>query len=112
MGKAITAFAFVLLLTGCAFSPPKVRTEVVNVDRPVLYCPAPDYEKIQRPKSLPTDAITPTTSDGEVAVRYKATIMVLEAYIQRLELALDGYKDTSSSLDDLRQQLGLGKPQQ
>lgn len=92
-----------IALTGC--ETVKLRTETVEVVRPVLYCPAPDYEALDRPASLAIDDITPTMPAGEIAIRYKATVLQLQGYVQRLERTLDQYEDTSGALDELRQEL-------
>jgi hypothetical protein len=108
----IAAAFLVLLLAGCGSNPVKLRTETIEVVRPILYCPAPNYEELKRPDALPIDMITSETPDGEVAVRYKATVKMLQQYIDRLELTLKQYDDTNSALDDLRNKLGLEKPQE
>jgi len=112
MVKIISVSILVTLLAGCGANPVKLRTETVEVVRPVLYCPAPNYNELARPDSLPIDSITPDMKDGEVAIRYKATVKMLQQYIQRLELGLEQYDDTSSALEELRLQLGIDKPQE
>jgi hypothetical protein len=110
MVRLIVSALAISFLSGCSFFPVKLRTETVEVVRPVLYCPAPNYEELARPQTLPIDAITDETSDGEVAVRYKATVKTLQQYINRLELSLEQYDDTSGALEELRKQLNLEKP--
>lgn len=105
MIKLLLALAIIFTLTACGSTPVKVKTETVEVLRPVLYCPPPNYDEIATPGTLPIDFITSDTSDGEVAIRYSATIKVLEEYIKRLELSLEQYDDTSKALKDLQEQL-------
>lgn len=101
---AIAALAFFLTACGGGAAV-KLRTETVEVKRPVLYCPAPNYEELDRPAALPIDSINANTPVGEVAVRYKATVLMLQQYIERLELTLEKYNDTSQALDGLQQEL-------
>lgn len=106
MAKSLIVGALVaVFLVGCGGGGVKLRTETVEVVRPVLYCPAPDYEALDRPASLAIDSITTNMSPGEVAIRYKATVRQLQDYIQRLETTLDQYEDTSGALDELREEL-------
>ena len=101
------AIPLVALLIGCAQQPVKIRTETVEVVRPILYCPAPNLEQLNRPDVLPIDKITPTTSPGEVAVLYKATVKLLIDYTDRLEIVLDQYKGINETYDELVEELGL-----
>lgn len=103
----IVAALAAVLLAGCGGTT-KLRTETVEVVRPVLFCPAPDYEALDRPQSLAIDDITADMPVGEVAIRYKATVLQLQGYIQRLERSLDQYEDTSGALEDLRNQIEQG----
>ncbi len=98
-----------LLLVGCSTAI-KTRTETVEVSRPVLYCPAVDLTELARPEALPIGDIHPDMPAGEIAIRYKATVKLLLDYIERLELTLDEYGKFNKSYDDLRQELGLEKP--
>lgn len=91
---------------GCTSTPSvKLRTETVTVDRPILYCPSVDVDALDRPVGLPIDAITATTSQGEVAVLYKATVRMLLDYTIRLELMLNQYNTYNKSYDELLKDL-------
>ena len=96
-----------LFLIGCGTQPVKTRTETVEVVKPILYCPAPEYEALGRPQSLPFSRITDNTSVGEVAVLYKASVRTLLDYIDRLEQALAQYEEFNKSYDELVEELNL-----
>jgi len=89
---------------GCGTTAVKLRTETVEVFKPILYCPAPKWEDINRPDILPIDGISDDSSPGEVAKRYKATVKELQGYVRRLELSLEKYDATNSAYEQLRQQ--------
>ena len=103
------ALLLTLGLIGCGNQPIKTRTETVEVVRPILYCPAVDLEAVARPGSLPIDTITANTPDGEVAIRYKATVKTLLDYTDRLELLLKEYNSFNKSYDELVEELNLEK---
>jgi hypothetical protein len=103
MGKMIALIAVALMFAGCGST--KLRTETIEVKVPVLSCPAPNYEELNRPAALPIQSLTPTSTAGEVAVSYKATVKILQNYIKRLELTLDQYGNTSAAFDELRNEL-------
>lgn len=109
MVRVIAVALLASVLVGCG-GVQKLRTETVEVVRPVLYCPAPNYEELARPEVLPIQSITPNMPAGEVALRYKATVRALQDYIQRLELSLEQYDDTSTALEALGDELGLDRP--
>jgi len=96
-----------LITTGCAQQAVKLRTETVEVIKPVLFCPAPNREELNRPESLPLEQIKSTSSDGEIAVLYKASVKQLLDYITRLELVLDQYDNVNTTYEDLIKELGL-----
>lgn len=103
--EKIIVVVFAAFLTGCFGSVPvKTRTEVVEVHKPILYCPAPNWIEIQRPNSLAIDSITPNMSDGEVVKRYKATVKQLQDYAERLELSLERYDSTNAAYEELRKE--------
>lgn len=104
MAKRITALLIVLLLAGCGSSPVKLRTETVEVFKPILYCPAPNWNELDRPEPLAIDMITPDMEPGEVAKRYKATIIQLQDYADRLQRALEKYDSTNEAYKELRKQ--------
>lgn len=93
----------VLFLSGCSSAPVKLRTETVEVFRPILYCPAPNWDELGRPRLL-VEKITPNMPAGEVAKHYKATVKQLEDYANRLERALQQYDSTNAAYEELRQQ--------
>lgn len=103
----------ILLLTlglvGCGSVEVKTRTETVEVQRPILYCPAVDLTELARPQTLPIDSITPQTPPGEIAVRYKATLRLLLDYIERLELTIDQYGKFNKSYEDLEAEINAGE---
>ena len=104
--------ALTLGLFGCAQQPVKIRTETVEVVKPILFCPAVDFTEIGRPETLPIDGITSETSQGEIAVRYKATLKQLLDYINRLELTLGEYATFNKSYEELIQELELERDDQ
>ena len=95
----------IVMVSGCSGIGTNVRTETVTVERPVLWCPAPDFDALHRPQTLAIETITPSMSDGEIAVRYKATVKQLQSYVSRLEQYLLQYKKTSDELELLKQQI-------
>lgn len=94
-----------LFIAACGMAPVKTRTETVTVDRPILYCPLPNYEALQRPQSLQIDVITDDTPHGEVAIAYKASVKQLLDYIDRLELTLSEYERFNKSYEELLEEL-------
>lgn len=103
--QLILLLPLVLLLTGCGTTKLKTKTETVTVDRPILYCPLPDYESLSRPSNLPIEAINDNTPHGEVAVAYKASVKQLLDYIERLELTLAEYERYNKSYEELLEEL-------
>lgn len=104
MAKTITALLLVLLLAGCASGPVKLRTETVEVFKPILYCPAPNWDGLDRPNPLAIEEINPSMSAGEVVKRYKASIKQLQDYADRLEKSLQKYDSTNQAYEELRKQ--------
>ena len=94
MKKIIIAMMLVVLMTGCASKQVRIRSEVQEVQVPLLYCPAPPV--ISEP-SLPIHNMTPDqlADDGEVVKHYKATVKTLIGYIDELEKGLQSYDETS-----------------
>ena len=103
MIKQIIVIIVLVLLSGCSWFGGGIRTETQIVERPILYCPAPNYQPL--PNVLPIDLITDQTSDGEVVVRYKATVKFLKDHAKQLELILEQYKITHITYEELRQQI-------
>ena len=95
----------VLFLSGCALFEPRVklRTETVEVLRPILYCPAPNWEELQSPE-LAITQITQETSDGEVAKRYKATVEQQRNHINLLLKTLEKYDTTNAAYQELEEE--------
>lgn len=104
MDKIILVVLFAAILSGCGSTPVKLRTETVEVFKPILYCPAPDLQAISRPETLAYETITNDTSPGEVVKRYKASIIQLRDYISRLETSLMKYDSTNAAYEELRKQ--------
>ena len=92
----------VLLMTGCSlFNPPvKLRTETVDVLKPILYCPAPAWDELEVP-SLATDFITDDMEAGEVAQRYRAAIIQLQGHIELLQTTLEQYDTTNEAYKEV-----------
>ena len=103
MVKLVTISFFALILVGCGSQPVKLKTEVQYVNRPILYCPAPNWQELDRP-DLAIEGITSDMSPGDVAKRYKATVKQLMDHARRLETTLRRYDKTSEAYDELREQ--------
>ena len=109
MGIKELTLLLTLGLIGCSAQPIKVKTETVEVIKPILFCPAVDLNQATRPEFLPIDTIAIDTSDGEVAILYKATVKVLVDYTGRLELLLKEYGTFNKSYEELIEELNLEK---
>jgi hypothetical protein len=72
----------IIALAGCASTPSKIITQTIPQAVPILYCPAPPV--ITRP-ILPSDSIVSSTSDGDVAKDYAASMQALLGYSVQLE---------------------------
>ena len=100
-------FAIILLLAlslvACGVAPVKLRTEVQEVYKPILHCPAPDWNELVRPE-LALEGLTSDMPAGEVVKRYKATVRQLQDYANRLEEALERYDATNDAYEELREQ--------
>ncbi len=81
---------YILILTGCAAPTTKVVTQYVRT--PVRFCPAPPT--IQRPW-LEAKNIQESDTDGDVAIKYHATIVALKHYAEELEDIIKFYKTIS-----------------
>ena len=103
MKNVIVMTLLMVGLTGCSWFKCGVKTEIQTVETPILYCPAPKYQPL--PETLPVDAIDDKTTDGEVVVRYKATVKLLKDHSKQLEMILDQYKTTNMTYEQLRQQI-------
>jgi len=93
----------IVLLSGCASlfeTKIKLRTETVEVYKPILYCPAPDWTELKQ-DTLAIDLINSNTSDGEVAKRYKATIIQLRSRNTLLLKSLQKYDKTNEAYNAL-----------
>jgi hypothetical protein len=90
------------MVTGC--STIKWKTEVVEKKVPILFCPKPNWDNIDQPSILAIDSITEQSPPGEVVKRYKATVIQLRDYAQRLEFALKQYEYTNEAYDTLKQE--------
>lgn len=105
MIKLIAAVTIIMLVTvGCGTGAKqiRIRSEVQEVQVPLLYCPAPPA--ISAP-SLPIHNMTPEqlSNPGEVVKHYKATVKTLLGYIDELEQGLGSYDETSKEYGELRE---------
>ena len=89
-----------LFLVGCETVPKK---EIVTIQQPILYCPAPNWGELDRP-ALAIDSINNSTSAGGIAQRYRASIKQLEDYVERLTRTLQQYDATNAAYEQLRQE--------
>lgn len=108
MVKLIIAAIAATTLVGCA-GQVKIRTETIEVYKPILYCPAPNWEAIDRPVALAIEGITADSTPGEVAKRYKATVKQLQGYSKRLETSLTRYDKTHEAYETLRMEFAAAK---
>lgn len=92
-----------LLLVACGTAPVKLRTEVQEVYKPILYCPAPNWEELDRPTLL-IDEVTQDMSAGEIVKRYKGTVLQLRDYAEVLRRTLEQYDSTSDAYKELQQE--------
>ena len=86
----VLACAAVAVLGGCTRARTVTRTEVVEVRVPIpVEAPAPPL--LVRP-ALPIAELAPSSTDGEVARAYLATVVLLQLYAAELEALLDAYR--------------------
>jgi len=103
MIKIIAAVTLIMFVTACGGGKQiRIRSEVQEVQVPLLYCPAPPV--ISEP-SLPIHNMTPEqlADEGEVVKHYKATVKTLIGYIDELQQGLESYDATSKEYGDLRE---------
>ena len=85
-----------LSLVGCSLLPkPQPEIQVVTVNKPILYCPAPpsfSYPKLIIQDLVPGDEKDP----GRVVQYYKATVKQLEGEIVARDRALNAYEQIQS----------------
>ena len=99
----ITALILVaFFIVGCGGKQIRIRSEVQEVQVPLLYCPAPPG--ISEP-SLPIHNMTPEqlADEGEVVKHYKATVKTLLGYIDEQQKALESYNEASEEYGKLRE---------
>lgn len=105
MIKYVVLLAAAIAMTGCG---PKylVKKEIVTVNKPVPYCPAPphipEYE-FQVDKLTSADAKDP----GKVGQAYKADMLVLRTNDRSLRAALYEYANINASFTGVQQQIDL-----
>lgn len=101
MRNILIALVAVMFISGCAGKQIRIRSEVQEVQVPLLYCPAP--ADLQQPP-LPIHQMTPEqrADAGEVVKHYKATVRVLLGYIEELETSLESYDSANEAYDELR----------
>lgn len=105
MKKVVIVATLLLFVTACALPKQiRIRKEVQESTVPILYCPAP--EEIE-PPVLPIHTMTEEEReiDGEIAKRYKASVQVLQGYIEQLEKMLNDYKKANEAYDQLRKEI-------
>jgi hypothetical protein len=102
MKNILIAMILVVFVSGCAGKQIRIRSEVQEVQVPLLYCPAP--AELIRPQ-LPIHMMTPEqlADEGEVVKHYKATVRVLLGYIEELETSLESYDSANEAYDELRE---------
>lgn len=101
--KCYVLFATVLLLTGCG---PEyiVKKEIVTVNKPVPYCPAPpDIPEYVFQVDLLTSA--DLNDPGKVGQAYKADMIVLRHNDRSLRAALKAYESINTSFTSVQQQI-------
>lgn len=104
--KLIAVLLSVVFLSGClGWLKPKIklRTEVQEVYRPILYCPAPDWSQLGAPE-LAISTINNTTEAGEVAKRYRASIKQLEDHLELMRKSLEKYDSTNEAYKELEKE--------
>lgn len=77
-------------------------------DVPVMYVPAPPV--IDRP-DLPISEITSTTSAGDIAKMYVASVKALEDYSSQLEAVIADYKNKHDQTQVIADQVKQGEKQ-
>ena len=90
----VLAVSIALATTGCH--------EVIFKDRivkvPVLvFQQPPEPAKIEPIGDLPTDQLTPSSSDEETARAYAETLEILKSYVKQLEAALAPFRKSDVS---------------
>lgn len=100
--KILFVSIITIILSSCSiFGKQPVRTETQNVNKPILYCPAPVTP--DQP-NLAIYTISESDSDGMVVKKYKATVQQLRDYADQLEKQLQKYDQTSDAYKQLREQ--------
>jgi len=101
----IVPLFMIMLLTGCAFDSayvkPETKIEVVTVEKPLLYCPAPPvipYPALMIRGLVPGDEVDP----GRVVQFYKATVKQMEGEIRTRDLIINAYDQISKKSPDLK----------
>lgn len=100
----IVALVASVALSGCSLFSPKIKTDVQKVLIPVVSIPMPP--EMERPE-LPIDNMSQEQidSDGEVVKHYKATVKVLQNYINELELVIENYRVQSKNAEVIRKEV-------
>ena len=106
MKKLFIIVCCIVVISGCdLFKREIIRTEVVQLRIPMLYCPAPDKRLLERP-DLPIHSLTQEERQqyDKLVKSYVATIKTLQDYSSRLELSLNQYEKISKAYADMRKQ--------
>jgi hypothetical protein len=87
-----------VLLAGCAFSPPFLSAPAVpmKVEVPVfepVYCQAPQTA----PPALPIASLTPATAPADTMRAYVATVIVLKGLVHERDTLIAGCAEPASS---------------
>jgi hypothetical protein len=101
--KIIIIVAILSILVGCGNKQIRIRSEIQEVQVPLLYCPAPPTTN---QPILPIHEMSPDqlNDNGEIVKYYKASMLVLLGYIEELETSLQSYDATNEAYDELRKQ--------
>jgi len=95
-----TLLISMLLLVGCSSNPFVPEKQIVKIDKPIPYCPAPP--KVVECQNY-VDALTDEdrADPGKVAQAYKMDMMCYRANAKTLREILQRYEDTSLLLKDV-----------
>jgi len=95
MVKTLIIIALLSLGACAGYNPP----QIVEVQMPVLYCPAPT--ELVKPIYDTSFLITSDQGDYEkIAKSYVLTLIRMDTYIQALELQLESYKGLDNGITD------------
>jgi PBP1b-binding outer membrane lipoprotein LpoB len=93
--------ALMLLLVGCAPNT-VIKKEVVTVNKPVPYCPAPPADLPQVNLLVDTLTDADAANPGKVGQYYKHDMYYLRKKNELLELIIEQYRVASGDLDAIK----------